>query len=1167
MTHRNREQSQLRRIVARVRRRWRARQVLQGLSYLALTAVAVVWVSGVGLERARFAPSAIVGLRVLGVVALGFVAVRWVLLPLLKRVSQERVALYMEEHDPALGEALLTAVAAPGDDGFDEGSLQAGLVQQAARKARAAGEGRNIERSGFKRSAGLLAIAAAAAVATLLLGPNYLRHGASALFFPTVSATDANPYRISVQPGDATVSRGSDQVVEATLLGFSGADVTLFRRAEGGETFEPLAMIPTDSTSFEALLFELGSATEYFVESTGVRSPTFRIEVADLPFVDRLKLVYHFPAYTGLPAQTIEDGGDIAVLRGTRIEVRAVPTLPTPAGAVVFADSTRAELSLGEEGVLEGSFEVTQPGAYGIEFITDQGLAVVGSPNYAIDVLEDQPPSISIKKPGRDSSASAIEEVYIEVEGRDDYGVASIELVYSVNGGEENTERIFATRRAVREASAGHTFFLEDFELEPGDFVAYYARARDNDSVNGRKTVSSDMYFLQIRSFEKEFVQAEQMGGGGQGGGPEMESGLPEQQRQIISGTFNVNRDRERYTADEFAENVVTVSLAQGRLIEQVDRLVEQMKQRGISQANPAFNIILEELPKAVAQMRVALDSLNAQKPRASLPPEQRALQHLLRAEEAYQTVQVSQGQQSSGGGAGSAAAEDLADLFQLELDQMKNQYETVQRQSDQQTEAAVDETLERLKELARRQEQAAERQRRLAQQGGGGGSGAAGEAQRELAEQTEEAARQLERLARENGAQELAETARQLRDAAQSMRQSAGNRGNASAGQAREALEQLREARRLLEKSRAERPAQAAREAVDRVEQLVARQRQIRAEVSNMPVAGDRPERMNRLAERKEAMEQEVADLERELDRASREANRDPEQRDAARGLAEAANWIRDSKLKEKIRYTRAVIQNRPDQTTRPLEIDIEGDLERLAELTGQASASVKDTGAGEASDAMDRTRDLVRGLQSLDERLANRAEEQRLTRRLAEAQNGQGQQPGPQDAPPGQEGQGGAQPGQTQGAQPGGEPGGQQGGVGQQGGMSNGAATGGRATEPLTEDEIRQLRREFRERAADADALRAVLDQMGEDTGDLDELIRGLRQMDSQRVYVDVEEIQRLQAALLEVAKRFEFSFRRRVEGDHDELLLRGSEEVPPGFEERVEEYYRALARGRRR
>lgn len=1198
MAQRTNPRSQLLRIVAQVRRRWRMRQVLQGLGYLALTAVAVVWVSGIGLEQARFAPSAVLGLRLLGFAAIAVVAIRWVLLPLFKGVTDEQVALYMEENEPALGEALLTAVASQTTDGASEGSLQDGLVREAVRKARAAQEGRNIERDGLKRSAGILAVATTAAVATLLFGPNYLRHGASALFFPTVSATDANPYSISVVPGDATVSRGSDQIVEATLVGFTGDEVTLFRRAEGGETFEPLAMIPTDSSGFEALLYELGSATEYFVESTGVRSPTYRIDVADLPYVGELELVYNFPAYTGLPPQTVEIGGDIAVLRGTTIDVRATPTLPTPAGAIVFGDSSRSELAPGTDGILTGAFEVTRPGSYGIELTTDQGLAVAGSPDYAIDVLEDQPPSVSVKKPGRDTSASSIEEVYIEVEGRDDYGVGAIELVYSVNGGEESSVSIFGTGRAITNVSAGHTFFLEELELEPGDFVAYYARAQDNNAIGGRKSVESDMYFLQIRSFEKEFVQAEAMGGGGQGGGGQMDSGLPEQQRQIISGTFNVSRDRDRYTDAEFSENVVTVALAQGRLIEQVERLVDQIQQRGVSDADPAFRIIMEELPKAVEEMKLAVDSLEAESLSGALPPEQRALQHLLRAEEAYQTVQVSQAQQQGGGGGGGSQAEDLADLFQLELDKMKNQYETVQRQSEQQVEQAIDETLERLKELARRQEQAAERQRRLAQQGGGGGGGTASEAQRELAEQTEEAARQLERLARENGSQELAETARQLQDAAQSMRQSAGNRGNASAGQAREALDRLREARRLLEKNRSERPAQAAQDAVNRIQDLAEQQRQVRRDVETMPVAGDRAERLRRLADRKESMESEVADIERELDRASREASRDPEQREAARALEEAANWIRDSKLKEKIRYTRAVIQNRPDQTTRPLETDIEGDLERLRELAEEASSSVRDTGAGEVSEAMDRTRDLVRGLESMDERLSERAEEDRAGRRLGDrqapggqqgdpSQQGQGQageqgeagegqqgqgeqgqegQQGQQGGQQGQQGQGqqGQQQGQGQGQQ-GGQPGGQQGGMGQQGGAANGAAVG-RAGPPLSEEEIRQLRREFRERASDAEALRTLMNQMGEDTGDLDDLIRGLRQMDAQRVYTDVQEIQRLQAALLEVAKRFEFSFRRRVEGDGNELLLRGSEEVPPGFEERVEEYYRSLARGRR-
>ena len=53
-----------------------------------------------------------------------------------------------------------------------------------------------------------------------------------------------------------------------------------------------------------------------------MRSPVYSLKVADMPYVQRLELEYHFPAYTGLEPRKIEDGGDIAVLRGTEVHVR-----------------------------------------------------------------------------------------------------------------------------------------------------------------------------------------------------------------------------------------------------------------------------------------------------------------------------------------------------------------------------------------------------------------------------------------------------------------------------------------------------------------------------------------------------------------------------------------------------------------------------------------------------------------------------------------------------------------------------------------------------------------------------------------------------------------------------------------------------------------------------
>ena len=88
---------------------------------------------------------------------------------------------------------------------------------------------------------------------------------------------------------------------------------------------------------------------------------------------------------------------------------------------------------------------------------------------------------------GATRSASPIEEVFVEARAEDDYGVKDLDLVYSVNGGAEKTLRLFDGKNRLSEVTAGHTFYLEELSVAPGDFVSYYARAADNDAVRGRQ--------------------------------------------------------------------------------------------------------------------------------------------------------------------------------------------------------------------------------------------------------------------------------------------------------------------------------------------------------------------------------------------------------------------------------------------------------------------------------------------------------------------------------------------------------------------------------------------------------------------------------------------------------------------------------------------------------
>ena len=67
----------------------------------------------------------------------------------------------------------------------------------------------------------------------------------------------------------------------------------------------------------------------------------------------------------------------------------------------------------------------------------------------------------------------------------------------------------------------------------------------------------------------------------------------------------------------------------------------------------------------------------------------------------------------------------------------------------------------------------------------------------------------------------------------------------------------------------------------------------------------------------------------------------------------------------------------------------------------------------------------------------------------------------------------------------------------------------------------------------------------------------------MDTDRAFIDANNLAALQAAALDKMKQVEFDLRKKSEGSDQPLSLSGADEVPSGFRSAIEEYYRALAK----
>ena len=90
---------------------------------------------------------------------------------------------------------------------------------------------------------------------------------------------------------------------------------------------------------------------------------------------------------------------------------------------IVLNDGQKFDMAGGPDNNFIGQFPVKQNGTYKIEITSDDGRPYNGSNEYDITVLEDNPPTVLIDKPGRDMKVTNIQEVFTQVRAEDDYGV------------------------------------------------------------------------------------------------------------------------------------------------------------------------------------------------------------------------------------------------------------------------------------------------------------------------------------------------------------------------------------------------------------------------------------------------------------------------------------------------------------------------------------------------------------------------------------------------------------------------------------------------------------------------------------------------------------------------------------------------------------------------
>ena len=805
-------QAQLEGYLGEFRRRLRALIIARGAAVLSIAALLFTLAAVFMGTRQAFANQLMVSARLLLVLLLAGLVIGLLAIPLRALRRSEGVA-DIERRAPDFDGRIETyhGLANASKDAEQRSPFLGLLAEDTLKIARRIPVALNVRNWEISTPAVLTTLALGALVWFAAFGPDNWRYGVRHLWAGWAISDTLPPQRIVVTPGDGAVRRGGDLEITALAAGFDPVEAEVFALFGDSDTWESAPMDFAAEEGFEFRFFAVREPLRYYVMSAGVRSPEFEIQVVDLPRVNSIKLTYQYPQWTELETNIEDPGYDIRAVAGTEVEVEIhTDRSLNDAELVVNGDA----LTMSAAGtVATATLEVTEEGEYFVSTLFN-GDPVRLSDTYFIDVVPDNRPAVTVVKPGSDWRASNIEEVSVRIQASDDFGLDRLELHYAVNGGEWqitplDVEGDYALSEEI--------LYLEDLEkldestvldflsaeepetidagLVPGDLISYFAEAFDRDS-----SMRTDLYFVEVQPFDRSFSQSTQGGGGGGGGGGgSEESEISQRQKEILVATWNLIREQEDQASvqdeQQIQDNGALLAELQRTLAEQAQTLASRTRARQLTSADEDIRTFVQSLESAAEAMQPAAERLADVEFDEAVPSEQTALQHLLKAEAVFTDIQVAFQQGGGGGGGGGFAGRDLAELFELEMDLDKNQYETESAVSfGSQEEQEVDEAIAKLQELARRQEN-------LARQ------------TNQRNELTEEERWQQEELRRET--EELRQELEQLRQAAanqqqsqqqpgqQSGQQSSGQASSGAQGeQADEAIQQLDNALQAMDRA-----------------------------------------------------------------------------------------------------------------------------------------------------------------------------------------------------------------------------------------------------------------------------------------------------------------------------------------------------------------------------
>jgi len=225
-------------------------------------------------------------------------------------------------------------------------------------------------------------------------------------------------------------------------------------------------------------------ATESFhLESTGLRSPSYSLEIVSRPSLKNFTTKVIYPSYIKRTPDTYNSVGNLTVPKGSEV-VWFINSINTDSVTVYFDQNNATIRSQQVDNqYFKSKHRAYNTSGYEMKFWNEHG-SNKESVIYTLDIIEDQFPKISME-----SYQDTTLYNYIILNGNisDDYGLKRLNLYYKTKNA-TNYQSVPIVTTNSKQQSYYHKWAIDSLLTQESNQLSYYLEVWDNDAVNGSKS-------------------------------------------------------------------------------------------------------------------------------------------------------------------------------------------------------------------------------------------------------------------------------------------------------------------------------------------------------------------------------------------------------------------------------------------------------------------------------------------------------------------------------------------------------------------------------------------------------------------------------------------------------------------------------------------------------